>query len=448
MTAVGSGLAFPALVGPGFWVSTVLGYGVVGLLALTFNQFATRFKSAGSLYTFVAKGLGPLPALAVAGGLVVGYSAIIGFGLSDAAGRSEDALTSAGFDQFAGIGREAVLLVAATAMCLFAIGRGIHWSTRAALVAEVTSLVVLGVVLSVWVARYGVPGPEVFSLEGASVTRILIGAGSIVTLTLAFESSASLALESRRPFLDVPFALRSSLVLAAVLFGLANLVASMRPADAPSVWTWRWLAPGADRSPLDAVVLVVLAWSLVALALCVWCALARLLFSLAREGVLPQALGRVNARGVPMVAALAVTPLALAPPAVSIATGPGVGAFAWDLKVSGGVVICLGYTLVAASLIRFLWILEELSPLPVVAAVLAGGATAAVAGRELVLESQRGDETALTLVLTSAVLGVLMHLRSRRHPGHDGRYVGMHEEALASSVLLPPDNRMPSHGED
>lgn len=447
LTALGSGLAFPAVVGPGFWLSTILGYGVVGLLALTFNQFSTRFTSAGTLYTFVAKGLGPQAALAVAGGLVVGYAAIIGFGLSDAAGRTEDALTSAGFDQFAGVGREAVLLAIATAMCLFAIARGIQWSTRAALAAEVISFVVLGIVLVVWVARYGVPGPHVFSLEGASVTRILVGAGSIVTLTLAFESSASLALESKRPLLEVPFALRSSLALAAVLFALANLVASMRPPDAPSVWTWRWFAPGAERSLVDGMVLVVLAWSLVALAMCVWCALARLLFSLAREGVLPGALGRVDGRGVPMTAAWAVTPLALVPPVVSIVTGPGAGAFAWDLKVSSGVVICLAYTLAAASVIRFLWILDEVSTVPVIAAAVAGTATAAVAVRELVIELDHGVHTAVILLVASAMSGRVMHLRTRRREDREGRYVGMHEEALASMVLLPPEGRSSAHGE-
>ena len=449
LTALGSGLAFPSMIGPGFWVSTLLGFAIVGLFVLVFNQFATRFRSAGGLYTFVAKGLGPLPALVVAGGLVIGYSGMIGFGLSDAAGRTDAALSSAGIGVLGGPGRELILLGIGAVMCLYAIGRGIHWSTRAALLAEIVSFVMLGVVLCTWTARYGFPSSAEFSLEGASVTRILMGAGFIVVLTLAFESSASLGLESKRPFIEVPFALRSSLGLAAVLFGLANVVASARPADAPSVWTWRWFAPGEDRSVIDALVLLVLAWSLVALALCMWCALARLLFSLAREGVLPAVLGRVNARGNPMVAALTVTPLAVLPSIAAVLVGDGAGAFSWDLKEATGVVICTAYALTAVSLVAFLKAIDEVSALPVIAAVVAGTAAAAVAVNELLTEMRQGAYLGLGMLVVAFVVGLMLkwHISRGAGRGDDGRYVGMHDEALASTVRLPPDARGCEHAE-
>ncbi|MEJ2851288.1 APC family permease [Nocardioides sp. CCNWLW212] len=447
LTALGSGLAFPAVVGPGFWVSTLLGFGLVGLLTLTFNQFSTRFRSAGTLYTFVAKGLGPMLALVVGGGLIIGYSAMIGFGLGSGSRRAEAALAAGGVDLFAGTGRELVLLVVGASMCLYAISRGIHWSTRAALAVEVVSLVVLVVVLGTWIERYGWPGPEVLSLEGASLSRILLGAGLIVTLTLAYESSASLGLETKRPFAEVPFALRWSLVLAAVLFAFANLVATQRPADAPSVFSWRWFSPGADRSVADALVLVVLAWSLVALALCVWCALARLVFSLAREGVLPDALGRVNARGIPMTAALAVTPLAVLPTMVGVLAQDEGGSFGWELKVATSVVICTAYALTALSLLLFLRRLDEVTPVPVVAAVVSGVGAAAVAVNELVTELRDGTYLAVGLLVASAVLGLLMRLGTARRRVTGDRYVGMHDEALASSVILPPEERADSHAD-
>lgn len=442
LTALGSGLAFPSMIGPGFWVSTLLGFAIVGLFVQVFNQFATRFKSAGGPYTFVAKGLGPFPALVVAGGLVIGYSGMIGFGLSDAAGRTDAAMSSAGIGVLGGSGRELVLLGIGAVMCLYAISRGIQWSTRAALLAEIVSFVMLGVVLWTWTARYGFPSAAVFSLDGASFTRILMGAGFIVVLTLAFESSASLGLESKRPFIEVPFALRSGLGLAAVLFGLANVVAAARPADAPSVWTWRWFAPGEDHSVVDAMVLLVLAWSLVALALCMWCALARLLFSLAREGVLPAALGRVNSRGIPMVAALAVTPIAVLPSITAVLAGEGVGAFSWELKEATGVVMCTVYALTAVSLISFLKVIDEVSPIPVIAAVLAGAAAAAVAVNELMTEIHRGAYLGIGMLVVSTAVGLMLRWRINRGADRgDGRYVGMHDEALASAVRLPPDGR-------
>jgi amino acid transporter len=439
LTALGSGLALPMIVGPGFWISTVLGFSLVGLLALTFNQFSTRFKSAGTLYTFVAKGLGPLPALMVGGGLVVGYASMIGFGLSDAAGRANSAFSAGGFDDSSGSIRLELLFVTGALMCLYAMSRGIHWSTRAALLAEAVSLGVLVVIFAAWTERYGLPTWAALSLEGASPSRILVGAGFIVTLTLAFESTASLGLETKRPMRQVPFALRFSLMLAAGLFVLGNLVGTSRPADAPSIWSWRWFAPGSEHSVADALVLVVLAWSLLALALCVWCALARLVFSLAREGVLPDVLGRVNARGIPMRAALAVAPVAMAPPLIAIITGAQIGSFSWGLKSSAAVVVCTAYALTAASLPRFLRSIDEVTPGPVIAAVVSGVGAAAVAVNELVTELRDGTYLALGLLAISAVVGFLMWCWTRRTAGLGDRYVGMHDEALVSTVLLPPD---------
>jgi amino acid transporter len=439
LTALGSGLAYPTIVGPGFWISTVLGFSIVGLLVVTFNQFSTRFQSAGTLYTFVAKGLGPLPALMVGGGLVIGYGAMIGFGLSDGARRADAAFSAGGFDGSSDSIRPVVLLVVGALVCLVAMSRGIHWSTRAALVIEAVSLGVLVVILITWTARYGLPNADMFSLHGASPSRILIGAGGIVTLTLAFESSASLGLETKRPFREVPFALRSSLMLAAGLFALANLVATTRPLDASQLWRWRWFARGAEHSVADGLVLVVLALSLVALALCVWSALARLLFSLAREGVLPSALGRVSRRGIPMLAALVVAPVAVGPPLIAMVIGADSGSFSWELKSSAAVVICAAYALTAAALPLFLRSIDEVTPIPVIAAVVAGVGAAAVAVNQLVRELRDGTYLGLGLLVVSAVLGLLMWARTRRATGLGDRYVGMHDEALISTVLLPPD---------
>lgn len=407
LTALGTGLAFPATIGPGFWLSTLLGFGVVFLLASTFGEFSARFRSAGTLYTFVAKGLGAAPALVVAGCLVVGYAAMIGFGPSDAADRADAALSASGLDG-PGPWRIGALFVVGVLMCLYAMTRGIYWSTRAALVAEAASFVILVAVLVVWTLRYGLPSSGAFSLEGASPGRILLGAATIVALTLAFESSASLGLETRRPLREVPQALKSSLALAAMLFVVANVVATARPADAPSIWSWRWLSPGADRSVGDALVLAVLAWSLVALSMCVWSALARLLFSMAREEILPAALGRVDARGIPMVATLAVLPLVMAPPVLAMLAGVGLDGFSWQLKLSASTVLCVAYASAAASLPLFLRSIDEVTRGSVVAAVLGGVGAAAVAVNEIAHELRDGNPLGLTLLAVAVAIGLGM----------------------------------------
>jgi amino acid transporter len=444
LTALGSGLALPSAVGPGFWISTLLGFGLVWLLGSTFGEFASRFTSAGTLYTFVAKGFGPLPALVVGGALMIGYGAIIGFGLTDASGRFDAAIDAGVPGAPAGGLRVAMLFVACVLACLLAMRRGIQWTSRVVMAVEAVSFVVLAIVLWTWTTRYGLPSWSALSLDGASPTRILLGAAGVVTLTLAFESSASLALETKRPMHDVPWALRNSLLVAAGLFVLANAVATTRPADAPSIWSWRWFAPGHEHSGADGLVLVVLATSLVALAMCVWSALARLLFSLAREGVLPSFLGRVDGRGMPFVAVLAVTPLALAVPVGAMVTGTDIGAFAWDLKQSGGVVICAAYALAAFSLPRFLWLIDELTWKPASCAVAAGLGAVAVAVTQLVSEVRDGMWLALGLLAAATVAGLLMRRRVRTQTSRDDLYVGMHDAAVATQVVLDPEPPQPA----
>lgn len=67
LTALGSGLLLPRLVGPGFWISTLVGFGLAWLIVLVFDEFASRFSSAGSAYTYVAKSASIIFALPWAG---------------------------------------------------------------------------------------------------------------------------------------------------------------------------------------------------------------------------------------------------------------------------------------------------------------------------------------------------------------------------------------------
>ena len=74
-----------AVVGPGAWLSAVLGFGLALLLAAVFSQYATRIAAPGSLYTFATQGLGAGAGFATAAALLVGYGFISMFGLVGAA---------------------------------------------------------------------------------------------------------------------------------------------------------------------------------------------------------------------------------------------------------------------------------------------------------------------------------------------------------------------------
>lgn len=432
LSALGTGLALPSVVGPGFWVSTLLGFGLAWVLALVFDQFASRFNAAGSLYTYVAKGLGASIALVVGVAMVLGYGVLSGFGLTGGARRLQAAWVASGGDEPGEyVGWLLVLLLAA--VCLFVIHRGIHWSTRAALVTEAVSVLLLGVILALWLVRYGMPGFEVFSLRGASVERIVAGATLIATLTVAFESCASVGLEADRPLRAVPASMRTSLLVAGGLVFAASLVGAVQ-SDRGSVLTWRWFAVGQEISRLDAAALVILGLSMVALALCAWTALSRLLFSFAREGILWPVLGRTNAHGVPVVATWCVLPVALAGPLVGWVAGRSAPEVPGDLLRATTVIMCLSYACAALALVPFLRSLDELRPATAALAALATLGVGVVTWRLVT-----GESSSLAVALWCGVailglgwrvvLGVALPRRLRR--------VGTHEEPLASQVLVP-----------
>ena len=62
-----------ALAGNGTWLSFLLGLIGLVLVSVNINQFASRSASPGSLYAYIAKGLGPTA------GVVCGWSLVLYF---------------------------------------------------------------------------------------------------------------------------------------------------------------------------------------------------------------------------------------------------------------------------------------------------------------------------------------------------------------------------------
>jgi hypothetical protein len=131
---------------------------------------------------------------------------------------------------------------------------------------------------------------------------------------------------------------------------------------------------------------------------------------------------------------------------IAMLAGVDLGEFSWELKLSASVVMCVAYACAAASLPVFLHAIDEVTPVPVLVALLAGAAAATVATHELVTELREGRQLGLALLVASAVLGLGIWARSRRTPKGEDRYVGMHDETLVSSVLLPPSAPRDGHG--
>lgn len=429
LTALGTGLMLPRVVGPGFWVSSLLGFGLAFLISLVLEEFASRFSSAGSAYTYVAKGLGATVGMCVGVAMIVGYAALGGFGFSAATNRFGAAWEASGGAPLSTPTAVALMVVTAIG-CMWVIRRGIGFSTRLTLGVEVIAIGMLVVVLCQLVARHGLPDTAALSLADASIARILAGVALIAGLTVAFESCSTLGLEAQRPMASVPVSMRSSLALTGTLFLAANLVGAAVPeALAPS--RWRWFDLDATTSAPDALTLVILGISLLALALCAWTALSRLLFAFAREGILPDALGRTTDDGVPTVAVWSAGPLVLGVPLVAVLLAKG--RVSADLLHAATLIMCVTYGLAAVALVPFLRRLDELRKRTVLLAIATLGGVVAVAVVRTDQVLSEGSELPVLVGLGVLGLGLLWRATVVRRPLVR---VGLHDSPVIHDVAL------------
>lgn len=434
-STLGVAMGLPFVVGPGAWLSVVLGIGVALLLARTFGEFGSRLAAAGSLYTYAAKGLGPVVALVVGGALLLSYTGLITWGLGAASERVTVGLavvTGGPVPALTGW----LAYAAALLGCLAVLARGVRWSTGVALVTESVALGVLVAVLVVTAARHGLATWGLLDPTGASPGRVLAGAALVATITMGFESSAALGVEAERPFRSIPRSMRFGVGLTGVLFLTGVLVSSAAGrvvGASPDSF-----GADTDRTPLDVVAILWPAAAFAVCALCAWAALARLVFSLAREGVLPAFLGRARtAAGSPYAAVLAVSPFVVLPALIAAAQGEPPWSGSSDLLLDATLVLSVGYVLTAVAAIAFLHRLGELTAAPAVVAAGAAAGTVVLSFVSLRAELREGQTAPLLWLGTVVAVGLAWAALLRRTRPEAFAQVGRHDAPLRQEVLLP-----------
>jgi amino acid transporter len=369
----------PALIvlyaGSGAWLSYLAAMVVVVLIGLCVAQFARRFASSGSLYSYVARGLGPDGAFMAGWGLVIGYSCIAMVGIAGSGIYLGNFLVTIGLPGTATAAVLAIFALAALGAGAFAVA-GIKLSTRLGLVLEIVSVAAVLLVLIVVLARNGFSvDTSQFRLDGVTLDGVTFG---IVLATLGFvgfESAASLGAEARNPHRAIPRAVLGSAVLVGLLYIFASYSAVLGFGGADAL-----AASGAPISDLaTANGLGGVTWlidlgvtaSFFAVVIASINAAARVLYTMGEEGVLPAALGRAHARHqTPHVAIWLISPVIAAVPIIMFATGTSalnVYAYTGTIGTFG---YMLAYLLMAVSLPVFLRRRDELKGASVVLAVV------------------------------------------------------------------------------
>jgi amino acid transporter len=147
------------------------------------------------------------------------------------------------------------------------------------------------------------------------VTGLLAGAGTAFYAFLGFEDAVNLAEETREPQRTFPPALVTGLVLAGVVYLLVAFTAVMTvPLDVLTKSSGPLLEvvrAGVPNLPADRVFSAVSIIAVTNTMLINMLMASRLLYGMARRGVLPDALGRVSKRQTPWVAIAFTTALSV-----------------------------------------------------------------------------------------------------------------------------------------
>lgn len=374
--ALGPALVF-ASAGNGTWLSYAIAMVIALVVGYCVAQLARRTASAGSLYAYAARGLGPWGGFLAGWALLLGYlglamATVVGFGLYFGA-----FLELLGLPGTA-LGAQLVLYLVAGALVTLLSFRDVRVSTRTALILEVVSIAAIAIVLVIVLVDNGLRVDEAqLTLEGTGLRGVGVGVVLGVLGFVGFESAASLGAESRNPFRAIPRAILWSAFAAGVLYigsayiTVLGFAASGQPL-AESGAPLNDLATGVGLSPLAYVIDLGLAISFLACAIACVNALARVLYAMAREGVVPDALGRVHAQTrTPFVALFVATPPMTLFPAALVAAGlDPIDTFALIATVATFGYL-LAYLLASLAAPAVLHRANALTPGPAIAAVVA-----------------------------------------------------------------------------
>ncbi|WP_328856611.1 APC family permease [Williamsia herbipolensis] len=323
---------------------------LAGLVARVLTEFSSRMAAPGALYTYAAKGLGPAAGFFTAAAMILGYGALAMFTLTESA---VYALRAAGVDR----PPTAVFVVtllgfgAASSVVLL---RGIRLSARVSLVVEAVAVAILLIVaLVVAVSVRGQVDLSDVVVAPSGVTNFAAGVALATCALIGFESAASLSVEARHPLRSVPAAIRGSLVIGAVVVLIATAAqaagrSAVHPIPTGSNANLDRLVQGIGAGWLAPVVDLGVVASFLACTLACVTALARLLLSLSREGVISSRVGQTHLqRKTPTIAiAASMTVIVTAPVAMALtrvylgsiigalATAPVIGFIASYVSVS------------------------------------------------------------------------------------------------------------------
>jgi amino acid transporter len=260
--------------------------------------FARRHASAGSLYTYVSKGLGPTGAFAAGVALLIGSWGIAAGSLGGAVSYASDLLQLFGVPATSTAWLVALTIVIGGLATFFTI-RGIRISARISLVLELVSVFIIVVLLVAALAWLGPDAwdPAQFSFEGVPFQGVAAGMVLGILGFVGFSSADALGREARNPHTAIPRAIMWSAVVVGVLYVFAAYtqiavlgdelgeVASPLQEINDRIGMPAWFAP---------VLVFGVAASFFAVVVAPLNVVGRIIYVMGKEGIAPERFGRTH----------------------------------------------------------------------------------------------------------------------------------------------------------
>lgn len=203
-----------ATAGNGTWLAYLFATIAIALVAGNLNQFTKRSASPGSLYAYVAKGLGSNV------GVIAGWALVLAYILTASAVLCGFVNYANVLFEYGGISVSPILIaILGAAAAWFLAYKDIKISTKIMLVLEVISLLLIIALAGFVLIKNGFSlDLAQFSLDGVSITSIGTGLVLAFFSFTGFESASSLGDEAKNPLKSIPRAITRSALFVGIFF--------------------------------------------------------------------------------------------------------------------------------------------------------------------------------------------------------------------------------------
>ncbi len=367
------------------WLCYLFGTVMLLFVAINLNQFAKRYTSAGSMYEYTVKGLGPkLGGLSgwtlVWAYLFIGIAGVTGF--THFAAKLLTMTGATGYLSHPYITLFAICVIAAWILAY----KDITVSTLFMLALEGVSVALIMLLAFMAVAKTGaIDSAQLHPASGHGFKDIGLGVVVAIFSLVGFECATAFGEESRKPLITIPRAVIASLLLTGSFFvfityvethALAGNNPTLDQLDAPLTT----LSENLGMKWMGVLISFGAMASFFALALSCMNSGARILFTMGRYGIFPISIGSSHKHN--LTPHIAITAFAviqfLIPTTFILASYAAVGGWQMqpidafnDAGLFGAMGFCGAYVLISLATPFYLKQIGELKPYHIVMSVIA-----------------------------------------------------------------------------